>query len=171
MLSKDIRAMKALRKRHKGKGILYNEFAGIYGNPLNNSDEHIEDYIIEDAVEAGFLPKPDQTSLFGNIKRFELHITDEHHTYYDAVKHAIGYPVEYIELMIGPESAKLMFHGGKFSPTKGVVFNMIDGIYNFINTLIVVDSHGWNPEDYEEIKPGTLLEEYSQQYYYWIAKH
>ena len=166
--SENNRANKALRKSLKGKGILYTEFAGIYGDP-REPGESIANYIVNDAIEAGFLTKPDQTSIFGNIAKYEIHITDEHHPYYECLIHAIGYPVKYIELMVGPQSAKLLFYGVEVN--RGIAFNMIDGIYNFMETLCVIDSHGWNEEDKEGIPEAMLLDYYVTQFYDWIATH
>ena len=163
------RAIKAMRTKHAGKGILYKDFKGIYGDAREGL-QTIADVIEEDAVEAGFLRQQDQTSLFGNIKVYEIRITDEEHPYYECLKYYIGNPVEYITLKLGPESAKLQFSAGKFG-NEGVVFNMIDGIYNFVGTLCVIDSHGFLPEDTEGCEEGKLLDLYVQQYYDWIAKH
>ena len=157
-----------MRKANKGKGILYKDYACIYGD-MRGPGEPISDVIEGDAVEAGFLRQQDQTSLFGNIKVYELRITDKEHPYYECIKHAIGWPCEYITLKLGPESAKLQFSAGKYG-NQGVVFNMIDGIYDFMRVLCVIDSYGWNPEDYEDQEPGTLLDNYVKQYYNHIAK-
>lgn len=158
--------VKRIRRNMKGKGILYDEFLGIYDTikPGITLKQSLQNF----AIEAGFLKSPEvQKSLFQNIDIYEIRM-DEEHPYFECVKYAIGFPVEYIQLKIGEYSAKLTFIGGKFS-TRGKVFNMIDGIFKFVKTLSYIETEGWD-KDEQIYSSGKLLECYSQEYFAKIAK-
>ena len=153
-----------IKKSLRDKGILYSDFLGCFGSPFCS----VEDQIETNAVEAGFLRGKDTQYLNQTVKNYDLQITDEMHPYYDAIKHSIGHPCEWVHLAIGKYSAKLTFCAGKFG-NQGCVFNMIDGIHNFIETLCFIDSHGWNPEE-ELTGPGELLDWYQTCYYRKFAE-
>lgn len=154
--------LRRIRKGMLGKGILYEDFKGIFGDPTDDKTD-IKRYIVETAIEAGFLQDPQkQLSSIFDIENYEITL-DEDHPYFEAVKHEIGYPVTWIQLKVSDLSAKLTFCGGKLS-NKGTVLNYIDGIHNFLESLCCIDYQGWNPED-DQLEEGTLVEYYEKEFY------
>ena len=162
--NKKARLQKSARVKLKDKGILYSDYLGVYGNVLDDY-KSLPEYLAETALEAGFLFEKTNTSLYGNTDVYHIKIGNDH-TYQEALTYNLGMQIRSIDLYIGEMSAKLTFHGENYG---GIVFNMIDGICDFLNVLCLIDSHGWIQEE-SAIEGMQLLKMYQDQYYRALAE-
>lgn len=168
--NKKSRHQKAARVKLQDKGILYSDYLGVYGNVLEGFGEGnvwktLPEYLAETALEAGFLYEKTNTSLYGNTDVYQIEIGNDH-TYSEALAYNLGMSIKSITLYIGEMSAKLIFHGENYG---GIVFNMIDGICDFLNVCCLIDSHGWIQEE-SAIEGMQLLKMYQDQYYRALSK-
>ena len=152
-----------MQKTIINKGILYTDFLAIHDEDptIYDNSKTIKDHLESNIIDSGFErnEKIDETKKQFREYILEI-IKDEENELYLALKYFIGASIKAIKIKLGRDFALLTLIK---SDENILTIRTIDAIYNFIETIFIINESGWEENETTEAYKGKLISWYKNQ--------